>query len=291
MKKIRFCFVFFLFVLGLTACGRAAGANALISEAKIKHGSANVVSKTKTVDGYEIVLHDNLQNFDYTVWSYMDSVNIDGTEFWKQPGSSDNFEYALIDKIITDEQTAINNIETKYTVKLSMEYWPTVYANDRDTAKQAVCEIADIFQNNNLNNRLDDLMIRAIVPDSYYFDRTGYYDKPDVTAGYITLPSLAWTSQDQQLIEQYTYIAQELDPGSIYLRSEKMTFAHTGYNLDQVTLTGDAPHFKESPVTYYYFEASDGGEFYVADFCINDKYRPSEFFEANNYANRVYSNP
>ena len=291
MKKIRLCFVVFSFMLGLTACGRAAGANALISEAQIKHGSATVVSKTKTADGYEIVLHDNLQNFDYIVCSYMDSAIIDGSEFWKQPGRSDNFEYALIDKIITDEQTAINNIETKYTVKLTVEYWPTVYANDRDSAKQAACEIADIFQNNNLNNRLDGLMIMAIAPDSYYFDRTGYYDKPDVTVGNITLPSLAWTGQDQQLIEQYTYIAQELDSGATYLRSEEMTFEDTGYNLDQVTLTGDAPHFEDSPVTYYFFEASDGGEFYVADFCINNKYRPSEFFEANNYANRVYPNP
>lgn len=287
MKRLGVCFVICLSFLGLTGC-RGASANTLITEARLEHGSANVVSKTKTSDGYVIVLHDNLQNFDYTVQSYMNAETLDGSELWKVPAQSDDFQYVLIDKIITDEQANINTIETTYGVKFVNEYCPTVYADDKASAQQAAYEIAVLFQNNNMENRIDDLRIQAIAPDSYYFDRTGKYGREEESTGYYILPSLTWSGADEELIEEYTYIAQELDPGAKYLRSEEMSFADTGYDLDQVTLTGDAPSFEDAPVTYFYFEASDGGEFYVADFCINNKYRPSEFFEANNYDNRVY---
>ena len=121
MKRLGICFVICLIFLGLTGC-RGASANTLITEARLEHGSANVVSKTKTSDGYVIVLHDNLQNFDYTVQSYMNAETLDGSELWKVPAQSDDFQYVLIDKIITDEQANINTIETTYGVKFVNEY-------------------------------------------------------------------------------------------------------------------------------------------------------------------------
>ena len=139
-----------------------------------------------------------------------------------------------------------------------------------------------------MKNRLDGLEIIAVAPDTYYFDRTGYYDRTDEMMGYVTLPNFEWSGRDQWKIDQYTEVAKQLDPGAVYLRDERKIFSDTGYNLEEVTLTGDCPKFEDAPVTYYYFKASDGGEFYVADFCINNRYRPSEFFEANNYNNRVY---
>lgn len=289
MKKIRVCLMVFLIMLGLTACGKPASANSLINEAKLKHGDATVVSKTKNADGYTIVLHDNLQNFDYTVSSYMRSETLDGAELWSLPATSDSFEYELTEKIKTDEQANINNIETKYSVSFSAGgMYPTVTGNDPDSAKQAAFEIADIYQRNNMKNRLDGLEIIAVAPDTYYFDRTGYYDRTDEMMGYVTLPNFEWSGRDQWKIDQYTEVAKQLDPGAVYLRDERKIFSDTGYNLEEVTLTGDCPKFEDAPVTYYYFKASDGGEFYVADFCINNHYRPSEFFEANNYNNRVY---
>ena len=283
MKKIRLYFMICLMMTVLTACGNPKGANKLIREAKLAHGSATVVSKTENSDGATVILHDKLQDFDYRVCSYMDAIMIDGSEFGSTPGTGDDFIYALIDKVKADEQIDISNIEQKYNVSFTTDLGPTVYADDPVSAKQAAIEIAAIYQRNNLKHRLDGTTVTAIANSSYYFDRTGKYDKPDEIEGYVTLPKMDWSGRDQQLIEEYTYIAKELDPGAVYVRSETKTFAETGYDLEQVTLTGDCPTSGSSPVTLYYFTASDGREFYVADFCLNNPNRPSEFFEANNY--------
>ena len=283
MERISVGVIICLTILGLTGCGRAKGVNFLISEAELEHGSATVVSKTKNTDGATVVLHDTLQDFDYSVSSTMDPIYIDGETFGSLPGTWDDFEYSLLEKITTDEQTAINNIESKYGASFTKDWGLNVYADDPDSAKQAALEIAAIMQDNNLKHRLDDQTITVLAADSYYFDRTGYYDQPDEIVGFITLPSMEWSGRDQQLIEEYTIKAKEMDPDAKFLRTEVMTFADTGYDLDDVTLTGDAPRRVEAPVTLYYFSASDGREFYIADFSINDANRPSEFHNANNY--------
>lgn len=288
MKKIRAISVLCIMLAALTACGHTKGANKLIWEAKLAHGSATVVSKVENSDGATVTLHDKLQDFDYRVMSYMETMCIDGSEFGSTPAVSDDFQYALVDKIKADEQTEISNIEQKYGATFTTDLGPTVYADDQPSAKQAAIEIADLYQKNNLKHRLDDLTVMAYARSSYYHERTGYYGRDEELAGHITLPKMEWSGTDQALIEEYTYRAKEIDADAEYLRSEVVTFAETGYDLEQVTATGDCPRSEDAPVTLYYFKASDGGEFYIADFCINDEIRPSEFDNANNYDSRTY---
>lgn len=290
MNRISVGLIICFTILGLTACGRAKGANFLTREAELEHGSATVVSKVKDPDGTTtVVLHDTLQDFDYSVTSTMDPIIMDGEEFGSLPGTWDDFQASLIDKIIADEQTDIENIEKVYGASFSTDMGLSVYADDPDSAKQAACEIATIFQDNNLKHRLDDMTIIAMSNDSYFYDRTGFYDSTgfydnnEEMVGYITLPDLVWKGRDQELIEEYTIKAKEMDPDAEFIRTEIMSFEDTGYDLDDVTLTGDAPRRMEAPVTLYYFSASDGRVFYIADFCINDANRPSEFYNANNY--------
>ena len=70
MKKIGLCFLLIICVLGLTACGRPARPGKLAREARKTYGSAKVVSKVKTPIGYSVTMHDKLQDFDYTIYSY-----------------------------------------------------------------------------------------------------------------------------------------------------------------------------------------------------------------------------
>ena len=76
MKKINICFVLCLLVLGLTACARPAHPTKLAFEARQTYGSAKVVSKVKTPVGYSVTMHDNLQDFDYTIYSSRTTIDL-----------------------------------------------------------------------------------------------------------------------------------------------------------------------------------------------------------------------
>lgn len=289
MKKIRICFVIFLIMLGLTACGSPDNSNKLAHNAKQEHGSAKVVSKSKTSDGYTVTLHDDLQDFDYTVTSYMHYTYFDGVKIGTgSPVVVDEFQACLVEKILADEQTEIDNIKQKYGAKVSANRDPIIFVNapDPDSAKQAAQEIAELFQQNNLNNRLLGLEIEVESLDSYYHDRTGYTDQPEKTLGYYTLPAIDWYGEDQELIDMYTILAQEMDPGAYYLRSEIWRLCDTGYDMDMIAMTNAYPRFPNAPVTLYFFESSDGKEFYIADFYLYYENDRTQCYEANNYKDR-----
>ena len=282
MKKIRICLFICLILLGLTACNRPDNAKKLIKNANQKYGTSTMVSKTKKSDGgYTVVLHDSLQDFDYTVTSGR------GHMWFFQPGkpfTTDDFAPRLVEKIAADEQTELNKIRVKYNVGITTE---TAYAHvcihgdEPNSAKQAALEVAQIFQKNNLNNRLNLVEIEAISFNSYDYSRIGY--ATNETVGYYTLPTMAWSGKDQELLAKYTDLAKQLDSAAVYVRSETTTFAKTGFDLDEVS---GYPNYEDSQVTLYYFKAFDGKEFYVADFFVFNENDRTEIHVANNYKER-----
>lgn len=291
MKKLRIILLLCLIMLGLTACGRPASANKLVRMAKKEHGSAKVVSKVKNTygKGYTVTLYDKLQDFDYTVSSYMAYTDICGFTY-SHPETTDDFRCCLVNKVAADEQAEIENIKLKYDANVYFETSPSVYvcAKDYDSAKQAAREVAELFQRNNKNYRLDFLNVHALTTGSGSYDISQYVLDSEAVIGYMPIPEMIWVGKDQTIVDIYVNHAKDFDPDAVYLRRETVRFGDTRFTLSQVTEASGAPTSDDSPVTLYYFRASDGGEFFLADFCINDVYNPGKYITANNYDNRKY---
>ena len=286
MKKISILFVLCLMVLGLTACGRPARPGKLAREARKTYGSATVVSKVKTPIGYSVTMHDKLQDFDYTIYSSRRLIGL----FNYEPEISDTFEYCLIHKIIDDtEKAAIDDITDRYDAMYTEGYgFYDVYSKDPENAKQAALEFAEVLQRNNMNGRLNGVELRAITLGTYLSERTGYKPDHDEEVGRITLPDKTWKSKEDELIELYTIYARELDPSAVYLRKEVKKLKFTQYDLKDIGGSNGAPKYWSSPVTFYYFKASDGGEFYMGDFYLKNPNDPTTIDMVNNYAQRTY---
>lgn len=285
MKKIGLCFLLIICVLGLTACGRPAKPGKLAREANNSYGSATMISKVKTPIGYSVTMHDKLQDFDYTISSYSER---DTLFTWKACTES-TFKEALVKKIADNEKLAIDDIKDKYdaTITLGGKY-NNVYSDDPENAKLAALELAKILQRNNLQNRLNGAEITALTLGTYLSERTGYKPDRDEEVGTVTLPNKEWSGKEEERIAEYTYEARKFDPGAVYLRSEVKKLKFTQYELEDIGGSNGAPKYWNSPVTFYYFKASDGGEFYVGDFYLKNPKDPTTIDIVQNYAQRTY---
>ena len=284
MKKLRICFILCIILLGLTACGHPAKPAKLAREAKNLYGDAKMVNKVKTPIGYSVTMYDELQGFNYTMSSSLDQIGL----FNARPVITSDFTISLVRKITYDEQMAIEDIEYKYDANLTVSSETVyVYSENPDNAKQAALEIADILQMNNLEGRLNGVEIRVNTLGTYMAARTGRKPETDEKVGTVTLPNKDWHSKEQDLINYYTILAKEYDPDAVFLRKEETKLRYTGFDLEDIGGSNGAPEFLDSPVTFYYFKASDGGEFYIGDFCLYEEDR-TVLNEVTNYENRKY---
>lgn len=285
MKKIGLCFALIIIVLGMTACGKPAKPGKLAREAKQSYGSAKLVSKVKTPIGYSVTMHDELQDFDYTISSYSER----DTLLTKVSKTSSTFKEALVQKIVSDEKTAIDDIKDRYDATIDVDGIVNyVYSDDPENAKLAALEFANVVQRNNLQGRLDGIEIEALTLGTYRSERTGFKATRDEIVGTVTLPNKEWRGKEEERIAEYTYEAQKFDPGAVYLRSEVKKLKFTEYDLEDIGGSNGAPKYWDSPVTFYYFKASDGGEFYIGDFYLKNKNDVTTIDIVNNYKNRRY---
>ena len=107
MRKVLSVILVFAFLVGVTSC-RPKSANALVSYAQEKYGECTLVSKETTKDCTIVILHDELQDFDYTVRSFMMDMNLDGASFGNTEQTRDTFLDDLIDKIVADYQAQVD---------------------------------------------------------------------------------------------------------------------------------------------------------------------------------------
>jgi len=268
----------------LTACGKVRSARSLISEAKRNYGDCTVVSKTEASDKTQVILHDELQDFDYTITSSMDEIWIDGSSFGSLPGTSDNFYNSLLAKIQSNVGSDITDICNTYNAEYE---WNTYFSGDliltirTGRESQAIAcaeECAEILQEQNLQGRLDEALIAAEhIPDDadWYGERYGS----------VKLPDTRWRTREDENVDYYTEMAHlQTDPKAVYLRTEKGYFRDTGADLSRVvnTLGTDFPENTDDPVTFYYFRSSKGDEYFLCDFnYYKDGY--SDFAYYTNY--------
>ena len=162
MRKALSVILVFAFLFGVTSCSRPKSANALIRYAKDKYGDCTLVSKETTQDGTIVVLHDELQDFDYTVRSFMMAMNLDGASFGKAEQTRDTFLEDLIDKIVADESDALDRIckenGTRYISghEETIYLLPAIFAEDKESGVKTAEAFAKILQEHNLQGRLDN---------------------------------------------------------------------------------------------------------------------------------------
>jgi len=161
MRKVLFVILVFAFLVGVTSC-RPKSANALVSYAQEKYGECTLVSKETTKDCTIVVLHDELQDFDYTVRSFMMDMNVDGASFGSTEQTRDTFLDDLIDKIVADESDELDRIckenGTRYISghEETIYLLPAIFAEDEESGTKTAEAFAKILQEHNLQGRLDN---------------------------------------------------------------------------------------------------------------------------------------
>ena len=162
MRKVLSVILVFAFLVGVTSCSKPKSANALVRYAQKKYGACSLVSKETTTDGTIVVLHDKLQDFDYTVSSFNMDLNLDGASFGSTEQTRDTFLDSLIDKIVADVSDDLDRIckenGTRYISghEETIYLLPAVFAEDVESGAKTAEAFAKILQEHNLQGRLDN---------------------------------------------------------------------------------------------------------------------------------------
>ena len=283
MKKALSILLSCLFLIGTTSC-TPKNADQLISQARKEHGSCTVVSKTAADGGMTVVLHDELQDFDYTVRSFKSKINIDGANAGSYPDSRDSFVEDLSKKVISNVKNDLDRIAaetgTRYIADSDKtgNLYPVIFANDTESGAKAAMSFAEVIQTQNIDHRLDNVQI-VVYQDSEKIRSSDLGSVYGTKIGSVRLPDISFRDIEKETEDNFIQMGLAHDKRAEYLGKELKTFADTGLDLDRVVIfDGESnPTQPDSPVTLYYFRASDGTDFWIADFSY--KYPGSEYFD------------
>ena len=272
MKRHSFCKAVILTLIVITAlvlsgCGKVRSVNSLYSEAKRNHGDCTIVSKSTSDEKTVVVLHDKLQDFDYKVSSYMSDIVIDGASFGSLPSDSDTFGIELRKKVLENKKAELDEICKKYNSHYELDENFYIYAPDEKVAEKVSLECAKVIQEENLQSRLDGMMVYTCGNESEkHWDNEHY--------GSVVLPDIKWLTREDELINYYTEMARmQTDENAVFIRTEKGTFADTGAKLDRVVsvLGTNYPQSMSDEVVFYYFKSSSDKEYYLCNFNYYDE--------------------
>ena len=264
-------------ILMVSLCGCSPkGSGKLISQARQAHGACTVVSVTESDECTEVVLHDNLQDFDYTVRSSMYEMNLDGASFGSYENSTDTFDKDLIDHIISELRTELDVYAAADGIRYETydeghinTLMPAIFVDDEETGRRAGETVASLFQDYNLEGRLDGWTMYVYLENEDAAARgrsSGSYTR----LGEVRLPDCVYITEEQSAEDRMISAGLAYDEGATYLRSEERPFADTGIDLDQVVeVPGEStPTGPDSQVTMYFYCGSDGREYWIADFSV-----------------------
>ena len=164
----------------------------MVKDAKNKYGDCEVVSKTETSDKTEVIVRDKAQEFEYKLSSKMSGMYIDGSYFGSLPSCSDTFYVELVNYTMAQGQTELDGICQKYGIEY--ECRPFFYDELKGTAsflcltipttvteeqgEKIAEEVANVFQQYNVKNRLDGVQIRLEHDTEWFTANYGKY-KPN----------------------------------------------------------------------------------------------------------------
>ena len=184
MRKIVSVVLIFVFLIGVTSCSVPKSKNAILRDARKRHGDCSIVSVSKTSGSTTVVLHDELQDFNYTVSSYKSKVHIDGASFGSYVLSKDTFAVDMVDKVVSDCKADFDRIcretGTRYLHdrEATIYLLPCIFAEDAESGAKAAAEFAEVLQEHNLEGRMDNWQLYV------------YRDKDKIRSG--ELSSVHW---------------------------------------------------------------------------------------------------
>ena len=112
-------------IFTLTSCGKVKSASELKKYAEETYGACEVVSQSETDEQTKLILHDELQDFDYGIESVMTSVNVDGGIWGQYADIHSGFDGSLKDKVIQNETDELNDICSSNNARWEKkEWWP-----------------------------------------------------------------------------------------------------------------------------------------------------------------------
>lgn len=169
MKKLLI--VLLIMILMLVGCGTVYDASTLYEKAQKDHGKCTLVSSENYEDGgSKVVLHDTLQDFDYTITSRMYDINIDGTIFGQHASLVDTFNEKLFKKVLPEFESYMEIITLTSDMTYSIDY-PNLTLNihwDNEVdGRDFSIQLAQLINEQNKYNRLDGFKINAFKKDSY----------------------------------------------------------------------------------------------------------------------------
>ena len=292
---------------GLTGC-KPKGANSLIRQARREHGPCEVVSRTTDDEGTAVVLRDELQGFEYRVSSYMSELNLDGSSFGSLPGTTDTFDWSLRFFVLDEAEDELDEVCAEYGLSLRDDsyivdcIWYQVDSSvSEDQAIEGIEKVAEIFQEYNLESRMDGWTIYLQHDDAWlsaYYEELmserghDYYSDPEYAfilssaggsqlrhIGSVRLPDTSFRDEAKEAEDYYLEMAQMKNEDAVFVRSEQRPFSETGVNPMYVVESYDQfyPKTGDDLVTYYYFEAG-GQEFFICNFLVNDRIDYGEWY-------------
>lgn len=275
----------------ITGCGHVKNANSLVKMAKNAHGRCEVISKTETDEKTTVILKDELQGFQYEVYSSMTDINIDGASFGSVPGTTDTFDSHLQEYVLEETKEEREKICQKYNVNYDttnlIDYTDVSMSSKVALADgiKAVEEIGALLQEYNLESRLDGFTINLVHDKEWlkdYYNRKLKENDGDIYSdsefsgaggatlchiGSVKLPDCTFRDKEKENEDYYLEMAHMKSQYAKYVRREKKTFADTGLPLSRVSNTAyqDYPEKMSDPVTFYYYDVN-GTEFFICDF-------------------------
>ena len=204
-RKITLIFMMISLAVMMAGCGRIKTAKELYREAVRTYGKCEIVSQTEDEDGTVVVLRDELQGFEYSMYSGMHSIVIDGSSFGSVENTSSSFDSALNDYVMSEclgdlEEVCASSSAGCYVSDFD---FLVIRAENADDARTAALACAEMVQAYNLQGRLDG---RAIVCYEAADDENEYYHHDRF--GSVVLPDIEWISTEQETINYYTEMAQ-----------------------------------------------------------------------------------
>ena len=284
VKHIALLSISVLMLTALSGCGRIKSADELYKLAVRTYGECEIVSQTENEDGTVLVLRDNLQGFEYKMTSGMNDIVIDGSSFGSVENTGSTFSKALSEYVFSQCLDELETIceEAGGTCDTEDVSFFIIRTETAEEAEKAALACAEVIQAYNLQGRMDNWELACYQGD-------GSTHTYSVRFGSVKLPNIEWISHEQEIINYYSEMARMVtDEKAQYVRSEEGIFSQTGADIDRVVqvLGTDYPTEGSSPVTFYFFRASDGTEYYLCDFNYydDDHYNYSWF---TNYADVV----
>lgn len=164
-KRIAACAII-LCTMVLSACG-VKSTRQLKQIAKSQYGPATVISENKGQNYNSVVLEDKLQGFAYTISSGTSNVYIDGSSLGEWESTSCDFGIRLKEFAIDNSKDELNRICSQYNATwqppdyYSMDVLLWIFVPDPQDAKAVTEECAKVLQQQNVNNRMDGIVIFA----------------------------------------------------------------------------------------------------------------------------------